>query len=230
LKGTILPGAMPALHRWVGNPVLTGLLNLVVRSRMSDAHCGLRMVKAEVVPKLQLSSPGMEFASEMVIKAARLRLNMVETPITYRPRRGQGGSKLRAIPDGLRHVRYILAYAAQPLLWLLAGGLAVLSLAVSSVGNSGIDVVAGEVGLAAAASLAVIGLWSWSLGPRISSGGALRVRFARVAGAAIVALTLVALSTVVIFSGPRAIEPLGDSPAALVRDIRTEIVDIGLRL
>ena len=74
LRGRILPGAMPWHHRWIGNPILTGLLNLLFHSGVSDAHCGLRMVARSALPRLQLRTPGMEFASEMVISAKRAGL------------------------------------------------------------------------------------------------------------------------------------------------------------
>src|SRR5213078_1720546 len=72
-RGGIRPGAMPWLHRYVGNPVLTGILNLFFRSPIRDAHCGLRAFRKDAYERLGLSSPGMEFASEMVVKAAVAR-------------------------------------------------------------------------------------------------------------------------------------------------------------
>src|SRR6185369_17355757 len=71
IRGTIEPGAMPWHHRWIGNPILTGLLNVLFRTGVSDAHCGLRMVARSALPRLDLRTPGMEFASEMVINAKR---------------------------------------------------------------------------------------------------------------------------------------------------------------
>ena len=73
MKGTIMKGAMPWSHRWIGNPILTGMLNVLFRSGVSDAHCGLRAIRRDAVPRLGLSSTGMEFASEMVIKASKRR-------------------------------------------------------------------------------------------------------------------------------------------------------------
>lgn len=75
-----MPGAMPWSHRWIGNPVLTGMLNLLFRTGVSDAHCGLRALRREALETLQLQSTGMEFASEMVIKAAKRGLRITEIP------------------------------------------------------------------------------------------------------------------------------------------------------
>ena len=77
----IQPGAMPWLHRYVGNPILTGLLNLFFRTGVSDAHCGMRALRRDVLPRLDLRTTGMEFASEMVIRASKENLKIAEFPI-----------------------------------------------------------------------------------------------------------------------------------------------------
>lgn len=110
LKGTIHKGAMPWLHRRVGNPVLTGVLNLFYRSGISDAHCGMRGIRRDVLPRLDLRTPGMEFASEMVIRAAKEDLNIVEIPIELHPR-GGGEAKLNTWGDGWRHLRFLLIHS-----------------------------------------------------------------------------------------------------------------------
>jgi glycosyltransferase involved in cell wall biosynthesis len=120
-KGTIEPGAMPWPNRYLGNPLLTGMLNLLFRSGVSDAHCGLRAVRRDVVPDLQLSATGMEFASEMVIKAGKRHLRIDEVPIDYRVRIGE--SKLSRFSDAWRHVRFMLLYSPA-FLFVLPGGLA----------------------------------------------------------------------------------------------------------
>ncbi len=84
-QGGIRPGAMPWLHRYVGNPVLTGILNLFFRSSIGDAHCGLRAFRKDSCAKLGLASPGMEFASEMVVKASVSRQRITEVPIVLHP-------------------------------------------------------------------------------------------------------------------------------------------------
>ncbi len=106
LKGEILPGAMPRLHRYLGNPALTGVLNLLFRSGVSDAHCGMRSFTREAYQQMELQTTGMEFASEMVINATKADLKITEVPITYYPRKGE--SKLNSFRDGWRHLRFML--------------------------------------------------------------------------------------------------------------------------
>jgi len=105
----IQPGAMPWLHRYVGNPILTGLLNLFFRTGISDAHCGMRAVRRDVLPRLDLRTTGMEFASEMVIRASKQNLTIAEFPIEYHPRGGE--SKLSSFRDGWRHLRFLLVHS-----------------------------------------------------------------------------------------------------------------------
>src|SRR5947209_15235849 len=105
----IHPGAMPWLHRYVGNPVLTGLLNLFFRTGVKDAHCGMRALRREVLPRLDLRTPGMEFASEMVIRAAKERMDIRQFPIEYHPRGGD--SKLSSFRDGWRHLHFLLVHS-----------------------------------------------------------------------------------------------------------------------
>jgi hypothetical protein len=100
---------MPWLHRYVGNPILTWLLNLFFHAKISDAHCGMRAITKEAYKKLQLKTIGMEFASEMVIKALQSKLKIKEIPITYHPREGE--SKLNSFKDGWRHLRFMLLYS-----------------------------------------------------------------------------------------------------------------------
>lgn len=105
----IQPGAMPWLHRYVGNPILTGLLNLFFRTGVKDAHCGMRALRRDVLPRLDLRTTGMEFASEMVIRAAKEKLQIEEFPIEYHPRGGE--SKLSSFRDGWRHLRFLLVHS-----------------------------------------------------------------------------------------------------------------------
>src|SRR3954453_20833163 len=85
----IQPGAMPWLHQYIGNPILSGTLNLFFRTGVRDAHCGMRGLRRDILPKLDLRTPGMEFASEMVIRASKEKLRISEFPITYHPRGGE---------------------------------------------------------------------------------------------------------------------------------------------
>jgi hypothetical protein len=109
LRGHIHKGAMPPLHRYVGNPVLTGVLNLFYRSGVSDAHCGMRAFRRSTLDRLDLRMPGMEFASEMVIRASKAGLRIEEIPIEYHARRGE--SKLNSFRDGWRHLRFLLVHS-----------------------------------------------------------------------------------------------------------------------
>jgi glycosyltransferase involved in cell wall biosynthesis len=108
-QGTIHGNAMPRLNRLVGNPILTGMLNVLFGVKVSDAHCGMRAVRKDAVTALDLHSTGMEFASEMVFKAYRRGLRVSELPIDYFPRTGE--SKLNRFGDAWRHVRFMLLYS-----------------------------------------------------------------------------------------------------------------------
>jgi glycosyltransferase involved in cell wall biosynthesis len=114
--GRIHKDAMPWTNRWIGNPLLTGLLNVLFRVRVSDAHCGMRAVRRDALPALDLHSTGMEFASEMVFKAYRRGLSVSDLPIDYFPRTGE--SKLSRFGDAWRHVRFMLLYSPSWLYFL----------------------------------------------------------------------------------------------------------------
>ena len=101
------PGAMSTLSR-IGNPLLSGFLNLLFRTPVRDAHCGMRALRRDVLPLLALQATGMELASEMVIRAARSGLEIRELPIALHPREGE--SKLSPFRDGWRHLRLMLVY------------------------------------------------------------------------------------------------------------------------
>jgi glycosyltransferase involved in cell wall biosynthesis len=122
-KGTIHGDAMPFLNRFVGNPVLTGLLNVLFGVKVSDAHCGMRAVRQDALRVLDLHSTGMEFASEMVFKAYRRGLAVSELPIDYFPRVGE--SKLNRFGDAWRHVRFMLLYSPS-WLYLVPGAILLL--------------------------------------------------------------------------------------------------------
>jgi len=109
-KGKIMPGAMPWKNRYIGNPLLTGLLNLFFGSGLSDAHCGLRAFTKGAFDYMSLQSPGMEFASEMVVKAAILKLRRTEVPVTLSPDKRNSPSHLKPWEDGKRHVKFLLIY------------------------------------------------------------------------------------------------------------------------
>ena len=115
----IRPGAMPLLSR-LGNPLLSRFLNILHRTKVHDVHCGMRALRRDVLPVLNLRTVGMEFASEMVIRATRERLDVREVPIALHPR--VGTSKLSPFRDGWRHLRVILVYNPT-FLFLLPGAL-----------------------------------------------------------------------------------------------------------
>lgn len=104
--GEIRKDAMSWSHRYVGNPILTAILNRLFRLQVTDAHSGFRALTRGALDKIELQSEGMEFASEIVVKAARAGLRTTEVPIIYSPRIGT--SKLNALQDGWRHLRFLL--------------------------------------------------------------------------------------------------------------------------
>ncbi len=116
LKGSIKKGAMPWLHQYIGNPLLTGILNFLFKTKISDAHCGMRAFTKEALERMNLKTHGMELASEMVIEAAKSGLRIKEVPINYYSRRAP--SKLRSFQDGWRHVRFMMLYQPVPFLYL----------------------------------------------------------------------------------------------------------------
>jgi glycosyltransferase involved in cell wall biosynthesis len=116
----IHPGAMPWHHRYIGNPLLSGLLNVLFHTGVSDAHCGMRAFRRDRLELLDLRTTGMEFASEMVIRAAKAKLEIRQLPIEYHPRHGE--SKLSSLRDGWRHLRFLLLHAPNHL-FILPGAL-----------------------------------------------------------------------------------------------------------
>lgn len=128
-RGKILPGAMPPLHRYLGNPVLTGLGRLFFKSSVGDFHCGLRAFRKEAIVQLGLRTLGMEFASEMVVKAAAFGLRVTEVPTTLAPDRRDRPPHLRTWSDGWRHLRFLLLYSPR---WLfLYPGMALVALGIA---------------------------------------------------------------------------------------------------
>ncbi|MDO8184069.1 glycosyltransferase family 2 protein [Conexibacter sp. JD483] len=131
----IHPGAMPWLHRYVGNPLLSGFLNLLFRTGISDAHCGMRAVRRSTLPQLALRTTGMEFASEMVIRAAKEKLDIRQFDIEYHPRGGE--SKLSSFRDGWRHLRFLLVHSPNHLFILPGAVMALIGalIAITVVAN-----------------------------------------------------------------------------------------------
>jgi glycosyltransferase involved in cell wall biosynthesis len=111
-KGTIHKGSMDGLHRYIGNPVLTWMLNFIFHTHYSDTHSGFRAITHEALDRLPLTTGGMEFASEMLVMASKERLLIEEVPISYYPR--QTPSKLHSFADGWRHIRFVLLMKPLP--------------------------------------------------------------------------------------------------------------------
>ena len=137
-RGGIRRGAMPPLHRYLGNPVLSFLGRLFFGVKVGDFHCGLRAFRRDAIHDLELSSNGMEYASEMVVKAALRALDIREVPTTLDPDGRSRAPHLRTWRDGWRHLRFLLTYAPK---WLfvypgaLLGGVGALGVAALSGGE-----------------------------------------------------------------------------------------------
>lgn len=131
LVGEIKPGAMPWLHRWIGNPVLSWFLNVLFHTGVGDSHCGMRGFSREAYHKMCLHMPGMELASEMVIKASAARLRIEEVPITLWPDGRDHPPHLRSFRDGWRHLRFMLM--CSPFFLFVAPGLLLTLLGLSAI-------------------------------------------------------------------------------------------------
>ncbi len=160
--GGIEPGAMPWLHRRIGNPVLSGIGRLFFRTQVRDFHCGIRGLRRDAILGLGLRAGGMEFASEMVVKATLAKLPIAEVPTTLRPDGRSRAPHLRSFRDGWRHLRFLLLFCPR---WLFVVPGVVL-LAVGAAGTATLEV--GHIGgldiagLLYAAALMIIGfqaLW-----------------------------------------------------------------------
>ncbi|WP_286794715.1 glycosyltransferase family 2 protein, partial [Microbacterium sp. UBA3394] len=110
-RGGIAPGAMPPLHKYLGNPVLSGIGQLFFRPGIDDFHCGLRGFNRERILSLDLQTTGMEFASEMVVKASLARYRIEEVPTTLKKDGRSRPPHLRSWHDGWRHLRFLLIFA-----------------------------------------------------------------------------------------------------------------------
>ena len=145
-KGGIKPGAMPFLHRYLGNPVLSFLGRLFFRVPIGDFHCGLRGFRRDAILALDLNTTGMEFASEMVVKSALRKLDIREVPVVLWPDGRSRPPHLRTWRDGWRHLRFLLLYSPR-WLFLIPG---ILLMMVSLVGMAAIHsgvLLLGGVGL-----------------------------------------------------------------------------------
>jgi glycosyltransferase involved in cell wall biosynthesis len=160
--GGIEPGAMPALHRYLGNPVLSWVGRLFFRVPINDFHCGMRGFRRDRVMELGLTTVGMEFASEMVVRSAINGLHITEVPTTLKPDGRSRAPHLRTWRDGWRHLRFLLAFSPRwlflyPAVFLVVAGAAVftrLAIGPVTVGSVTFDIQT----MIAAASAIIVGL------------------------------------------------------------------------
>ncbi len=168
----IQPGAMHWVNRYIGNPLLSGTLNLFFRTGIRDAHCGMRGFRRDILPTLDLRTTGMEFASEMVIRASKEKLDIREFPISYMPRGGT--TKLSRFRDGWRHLRFLLVHSPThlfivPGVALLALGLLITIIALTQFPIFGREwnlhtVIAGELLCIVGTQVVALGLCAHAYG------------------------------------------------------------------
>lgn len=147
-RGGIQPGAMPPLHRYLGNPVLTGIGRVFFHSPVRDFHCGLRGFAKAAYQRMEVRTQGMEFASEMVVKATLMKMRIAEVPVVLHQDGRSRAPHLRSWRDGWRHLRFLLLYSPRwlflyPGLSLMAIGLVVLFALLPgprTIGSLGFDV------------------------------------------------------------------------------------------
>jgi glycosyltransferase involved in cell wall biosynthesis len=165
LNGEIKDGAMPTLHQYVGNPLLTRFLNTFYRAGVSDAHSGFRIFTREAYETMEFETTGMEFASEMIMDAGAKDLEIVEVPIVYHERKGE--ETLESFRDGWRHVRFMLVNApgylfSVPGLLLTLFGVAVMTIAHTGVALG--EITLGVNSMIAGSLAAIVGVQVGSLG------------------------------------------------------------------
>ncbi len=131
--GTIEPGAMPWKHRWIGNPVLSWIGRVLFRTPISDFHCGLRALTKDAYERMNLRTAGMEFASELVVKASVMGLATAEVPITLHPDGRDRAPHLRSFRDGWRHLRFMMTLSPRWTLFLPGAVLALLGVVLGAL-------------------------------------------------------------------------------------------------
>jgi len=136
-KGGIASGAMPPLHRYLGNPVLSTLARIVHRAPVGDFHCGLRAFTKDAWRRMRLRTSGMEFATEMVVSAARAGMRITEVPTTLKPDGRNRAPHLRSFRDGWRHLRFIFTYAPNYLYMTPGGIMMALGIAIVAMLSRG---------------------------------------------------------------------------------------------
>jgi glycosyltransferase involved in cell wall biosynthesis len=240
----ISPGAMPWLHRYVGNPLLTGILNLFFHAGVSDAHCGMRALRREVLPRLDLRTTGMEFASEMVIRAAKEGLDVREIPIAYHPREGE--SKLSSFRDGWRHLRFLLVHSPTYLFLLPGAFMVVLGALVAATVLAQVNVfgrpwelhtmIAGSLLMVIGAQVLTLGLCARAYGTyvlgehdpwfdRMSSR--LKLEHGLLAGALVMLVGLVMVGVIVVQWGQQGFGELSEERLAV---LAATLVIVGIQI
>lgn len=171
LGGVIMPGAMPTLNRYLGTPVLTFILNRLFGTSITDCNSGMRCIDRETYLHMGVTSPGMEFASELIVKAAIFGVPIVEVPITLHKDKRDRPPHLRPWRDGWRHLRMLLWHAPDHMMTLPGVGLLALGLVLVlsqlagpfSVGGVGFDIHYMILGL----TMSILGLSAASMGGAI---------------------------------------------------------------
>jgi Glycosyl transferase family 2 len=161
----IHPGAMPWHHRYIGNPLLSNFLNLLFHTGVSDAHCGMRAFRREHLERLDLRTTGMEFASEMVVRAAKAKLDIRQLPIEYHPRGGE--SKLSSFRDGWRHLRFLILHSPKHLFIIPGAAIFALGALICVMVAAHVDVLGRQWAvhtLIAGSLLSIVGAQIVSLG------------------------------------------------------------------
>jgi glycosyltransferase involved in cell wall biosynthesis len=237
------PGAMPWLSR-IGNPILSGFLNALHRTKIGDAHCGMRAVRRSVLPVLNLRTVGMEFASEMVIRATREHLDVREVPIELHPRVGE--SKLSPFRDGWRHLRLILVYNPNFLFIVPGIVMLVVGALVSTLVLLGVPILGRDLqihSLIISSLLVLLGVQAIGLGLCARAYGVyfisnkdalflrLRARFKLEHGLALAALvTLAGIALFVYVFSKWAAEGFGELHEAEVAIVAATLVAIGAQI
>ncbi|TQQ83857.1 glycosyltransferase [Halonotius terrestris] len=162
LAGEIKDGAMPPLHKYIGNPLLTWFLNTFYDAGVSDAHSGFRVVRKEALERLELESDGMEFASEMIMDAASKGLTIEEVPITYHEREGE--ATLESFTDGWRHVKFMLVNSPGYLFSLPGIVLGIIGSLIMGLGYTGTSVAGQPFGIHSLIAGSLLTLLSYHIG------------------------------------------------------------------
>jgi glycosyltransferase involved in cell wall biosynthesis len=240
----IQPGAMPWLHRYVGNPLLTGILNLFFHAGVSDAHCGMRALRRDVLSQLDLRTTGMEFASEMVIRAAKEGLDVREIPIAYHPREGE--SKLSSFRDGWRHLRFLLVHSPTYLFLVPGAFMVVLGALVSTTVLAQVNVfgrpwelhtmIAGSLLLVIGAQVLTLGLCARAYGTYVLGehdpwfdrmGSRLKLEHGLLAGAVVMTVGLVIVGAILVQWGQQGFGQLAEERLAV---LAATLVIVGIQI